>query len=81
VTVEPERRSPEAIRPVAARRAKKPRSAWLSRTGSTKSIPTAARIGIRHAGSDGPMLDPRRIELGHETVDQQREPSVPPGVR
>jgi hypothetical protein len=39
------------------------------------------RVGIRHAGSDDPVLDPRRIELGHETVDQQREPSVPPGVR
>jgi hypothetical protein len=39
------------------------------------------RIGIRHAGSDDPMLDPRRIELGHETVDQHREPSVAPGRR
>ena len=39
------------------------------------------RIGIRHPGSDDPMLDPRRIGLGHETVDQHREPSALPGVR
>jgi hypothetical protein len=81
VTVEPERRSTEAIRSVPARSAKRPRNAWLSRTVSTKVDTDGRRVGIRHAGSDDPVLDPRRIELGHETVDQQREPSVPPGVR
>jgi hypothetical protein len=37
------------------------------------------RVGVRYPARDDPMLDPRRVELGHQPVDHHREPSVARG--